>query len=170
MPILLGMPCPEWASESIPMVVAVSDPSMERSDLSRSAVTPQLEARSWGASLGMLVLTLCWIALVLPVHSLWVAQGSSQHPRSPRDFHVARRSRIHFRAFPRIPGPGSSLRRLSPNEEDQEAVEDDLEREDDLTDSDVAAPLPHDQPACPLIGPPTHFDSCPRRSAPPLRC
>ena len=170
MPILLGMPCPEWTSESSPMVVAVSDPSMERSDLSRSAVTPRLEARSRGASLGMFVLTLCWIVLVLPVHSLWAAQASSQRPRGPRDSHLARRPRIHFRAYPRIPGPGASLRRLSPNEEDQEAVEDNLEREDDLTDGYLATPLSLDQPACPLIGPPTHFDSCPRRPAPPLRC
>ena len=131
---------------------------------------PQFEARSQGVSWGMFVLTLCWMVLVLAVHSLWVAQGSSQRPRSPRDFHFARRPRIHFRAFLRIPGPGASLGRLSPNEEDQEAVEDNLEREDDLTDGCLAAPLSHDQPACPLIGPPTHFDSCPRRPAPPLRC
>src|SRR5512135_2745641 len=164
------VPCSEWTSETSPMVVAVSDPSMERSDLSRSAVTPQLEARSRGASLGIFVLTLCWMVLVLPVHSLWAAQASSQRPCGPREFHFARRPRIHFQAFPRIPGPGASLRRLSPNEEYQEAVEDDLEREDDLTGGYLAAPLSHDRPACPLIGPPTHFDSCPRRPAHPLRC
>ncbi|HMB05892.1 MAG TPA: hypothetical protein VKP69_19435 [Isosphaeraceae bacterium] len=118
----------------------------------------------------MFVLTLCWVALVLTGPILWTAKGPSQRPRSPRDFHLARRARIHFRASPRIPGPGASLRRWSPNEGDQEAVEDDLEREDDLTDDGLTPPLPHDQAACPLVGPPTHFDSYPRRPAPPLRC
>src|SRR5512135_248962 len=169
-PTLLGMPCSEWTSETSPTVVAVSDLSMERSDLSRSSVIPQLEARSRGTSWRMFVLTLCGMALVLPVHSPWAAQGSGQRPRSLRDFHLARRTRIHFRAFPRTPGPGASLRRWSPNVGDQEAIEDDLEREDDLTDGGQAAPLSHDQPACPLVGPPTHFDSYPRRPAPPLRC
>ena len=116
------------------------------------------------------VLTFGGMLLAWPMSRVQAAHGSGPHTRSARRVLVARRPRLSFRVSFRTPGPGESLQRWSPDGEDQHAIEDGLEREDDLTATGPVTRLCPDPPPCLRTGLSLPLDLGWCRLVTPLRC
>jgi hypothetical protein len=143
---------------------------MERFDRNPSPNLVQRPSRtrivSWAAII--LTLTAALFAWLLP--NLPASRGSVENSRLAQQVKLSRRSRSPFRLGVRVAGLGGLLRRSTMDLADQQAIVDDLDREEDQVALGVIAPHLLDDPAA---APAVALLPIASRSTPlacPLRC